>query len=278
METLLVIGLFKSLQHRFSAECTQRNIRYKFILADIGKEGTMDLLPFPKDAVYSFQSWLKEEDEEYQRLNVIYLPYSDLPEELESELDAAYDLGCTINDPGAGEDGWPEILPRRNKPDTVYINQVFEKLVELLPPVQCAEISISEYYHQIEAKNPCVLFSPSVFECCDKVAPFRVKFMKQAVDALAELTIQDPEERIDMFFRKKGIEHAQTGGIKSYLDINYENNNIKSNSCMHLKRGDKTSAESAVRIYYQLAILPKKRLVIIIYAGPHPEDNVVWKM
>lgn len=41
----------------------------------------------------------------------------------------------------------------------------------------------------------------------------------------------------------------------------------------HLKEGDKTSADDAPRIYFDVLEIDNQRRVIISYAGPHPKDG-----
>lgn len=278
METVFVIGMFKSLHKRFSAECNRRNIRCYQVVADIGKQGVMGLVPTPHDAIHAFQEWLKAEDEEYDKLHIILLPYCDITEKMDDELEIAAEFGANVISLEAGCDGWPAHLSRKSKPDSEFLNTVFKKTIELLPEVIEPEISISDYYIQVAAANPNVIFSPHVFEHCNAVASHRKSFMKIAVDALSELLIQPPGLRHDAFFQEKGIDHAQTGGIETHLEVVSENSSVKYTSQMHLKKGDKTSSAAAVRIYYHFIHQDNVSYVVVVYAGAHPENDFSWQL
>lgn len=41
----------------------------------------------------------------------------------------------------------------------------------------------------------------------------------------------------------------------------------------HLKDGDKTTADDAPRIYFDVLQLNEQRIVVVFYAGPHPSDG-----
>ncbi|MFP1902165.1 hypothetical protein ACLEDY_09260 [Lonsdalea quercina] len=278
METLFVIGMFKSQSKRFYAECNRRNIRYYPVLADVGKQGIMGLVPTPHDAVLAFQEWLKNENEEYDKLHIIQLPYCEITADMENELEVAVEFGATLITPEAGLNGWPGCLSRRNKADTDFLNIFFRKITELLPAVVEPEVSISEHYKQVAAVNPRVIFSPHVYHTCDAVASHRISFMKDAANALSELLLQPLGCRNDVFFREKGIEHAQTGGIVTHLNVVSANSIEKYSSEMHLKKGDKTSGAAAVRIYYHFIYHDSISYVVVLYAGPHPESDISWQL
>lgn len=278
METIFVIGMFKSQSRRFSAECTRREIRCRQVLADVGRQGILGLVPTPGDAVLAFRDWLKTENEDYENLYIVLLPYCDITDELYDELDVAVECGATLIEPEAGIDGWPDCLPRKKKPDEAFLNTFFRQMTLLLPTMVEHAVSVSEHYRRIAAENPRIIFSPHVYECCDAVALYRKSFMKDAVNALLALLTQPPDCRIDAFFRSKGIDHAQTGGISTYLEVTSSGSSIKYPSQMHLKKGDKTSIAAAVRIYYHFIQLDDISYIVVMYAGPHPERDISWQL
>ncbi|WP_213713014.1 hypothetical protein [Cedecea lapagei] len=282
MNTVFVIGMFKSQAKRFSAECSRRGTRCRQVLADVGKQGDFVLVPTPHDAVLSFRDWLNSEnDEEYDNLHIILLPYCKITSEMEVELEIAVELGAKLIEPEAGVDGWPESLSRRNKADTTFLNTFFGKVTGLLPLVSEPEVSISDYYKQLSLENPRLVFSPHVYANCDGIASHRKIFMKFAADCLAELLLQPPGCRVDAYFRGKGIEHAQTGGISTHLEVVSEDSNVtrvKHTSQTHLKKGDNTTSTAAVRIYYHFIHHDDVSYVVIMYAGSHPEDEIHWQL
>ncbi|MFV8845439.1 hypothetical protein [Serratia fonticola] len=276
METIFIVGMFKSLNKRLAAECNRRDIRNYQVLADFGKQGFLGLVPTPHDAILAFQEWLKAENEEYHKLHIIVLPYCSITKEMDEELETVEEFGASVEYVEAGCDGWPSLLPRKKRPDTEFLNNVFKKTIELLPPIVEPEISVSDYYYQVAQANPKVMFSPHVFEHCDYVAPHRKLFMKSAVDALSEFLKQPPGLRVDAFFQEKGIEHAQSGGIITHLEVVSGNSKVKHSSQTHLKKGDNTTSAAAVRIYYHFINQNEINYIVITYAGAHPENDFSW--
>ncbi|HGH4634281.1 TPA: hypothetical protein ACJIWT_000783 [Enterobacter bugandensis] len=276
METIFIVGMFKSLTKRFASECNRRDIRYHKVLADFGKQGFLGLVPTPGDAILAFQEWLKAENEEYHKLHVIVLPYCSITKEMAEELEAVEEFGARVKYVEADSDGWPSLLPRKKRPDTEFLNNILKKTIELLPPIVEPEVSVSDYYRQLAQSNPKVIFSPHVFDCCDQVAPHRKLFMKNAVDALSEFLEQPSGLRIDAFFQGKGIEHAQSGGIVTHLDVISGDSKVKYSSQTHLKKGDNTTSAAAVRIYYHFINQNDIYYIVITYAGAHPENDFSW--
>ncbi|WP_407578949.1 hypothetical protein [Citrobacter koseri] len=278
METLFVIGMFKSQSRRFSAECNRRELRCRQVLVDVGRQGYLGLVPTPSDAVLAFRDWVKTEDEDYENLHIVLLPYCEITDDLYDELEVAVEFGATLIEPEPGLDGWPDSLPRKKKPDEAFLNTFYGKMTELLPAVVEQMVSVSEHYRQMTAENPRLIFSPHVYELCDEVASHRKFFMKEAANALSELLVQPAGCRIDAFFRSKGIEHAQTGGISTHLEVISSGTTIKYSSEMHLKKGDKTSSAAAVRVYYHFIHHDDISYVVVLYAGPHPDRDVSWQL
>ncbi|WP_197359985.1 hypothetical protein [Ralstonia solanacearum] len=81
MPAVFVIGLFKSLQRKFDADCGRNGIEGRSILVGIGAEGTLTLLPIEKDAVYAFRAYIDSLDH-YTDAHVIVLPYAPIPADL----------------------------------------------------------------------------------------------------------------------------------------------------------------------------------------------------
>lgn len=275
MSAVFVIGLFKPLQKKFAADCARKKLRYKAVLADIGAKGTLTLLPFENEAIYSLRAYLDSLDD-YADAHVVVFPYAPIPPDLEVELDALSDVGGTIIRGANGQDGWP--LLAQKKPDTAIINAAYQRLWLGMPALEPeAEPSPSEYFRQVADANPRILFAKDVFNCCDEVAAHRRDFLKRAVDALVDFAADGSGGRIDAFFREKGLDHAQTGGINVTLEVFLGTKSVHSETTKtHLKQGEKTTPEGAARLYYQVFAHEGCTYVAILYAGPHPERDLRW--
>ncbi|WP_155282216.1 hypothetical protein [Ralstonia solanacearum] len=273
---MFVIGLFKSLQRKFDADCGRNGIEGRSILVGIGAEGTLTLLPIEKDAVYAFRAYIDSLDH-YTDAHVIVLPYAPIPADLEVELGTVAEMGGVIIRVAAGQDGWP-LLGKKQKPDTTIINDAYARLRQELPvSQQQGTPPPSEYFRLVAEANPQIIFATGVLATCDTVADHRYDFLRSAVDALVEFAMDGAGGRIDAFFRARGFDHAQTGGITTTLEVLDGTNTIhRGTSNTHLSQGRKTTPQGAARLYYQVFTHQGLTYVVVLYAGPHPDRDVRW--
>lgn len=275
---VFIIGLPKSIKARIEVEARRNGMRLISILCDIGKEGTLMLLPHPDQAIYRLHSYYKELGD-IADAYIIVLPYAPIPKDLETELDLLDDMGGgTTVRPKQGQDGWVQNGAKR--PDMAALNAIYERLLrELIPGnnfVTAPEDLPSEYFRAASQAIPQLIFAENVFDVCDQVAKHRHSFMKNAADAFSKMVKESGQVGpVDKFFAKLGLDHAQTGGIQTTLQVNNGASNIyHKTSSVHLKRGDKTTPQAAPRIYYHNFLHGERYYVVVLYAGPHPDVDV----
>ena len=271
MNNVFIIGLPKPIRRKIEADALRNELRLKSILCDIGKEGTLTLLPHPKQAIYDLRSYidaLEGIDDAY----IIVLPYAPIPKDLDIELCTIQDIGGTTVRAIQGDDGWKKMETR--KPDTALWNSISQRLLQELIPVQ-NELP-SDYFRAASEANPQLVFAEKVFEICDQVAIHRQNFLKNAADAFTQMVEKNGQVgRVDTFFSNFGLEHAQTGGIQNTLRVRKGGNCIyDKTSSVHLKQGDKTIPQAAARIYYHALLLEERYHVVVLYAGPHPDADI----
>jgi len=273
---VFIIGLPTSIRARIEADARRNNIHLISILCGIGKEGTLMLLPHPDQAIFRMRSYygqLEDVDDAY----IIVLPYAPIPKDLEEELDLVDTMGGTTVRPKEGQDGWIQNVAKR--PDTAVLNSIYKRLLnELIPDneLQAQEDLPSEYFRAVSEAIPQLIFADDVFDVCDQVAKHRHAFMKKATDAFSEMVAMNGQVGpADTFFTKLGLEHAQTGGIQTTLQVNKGVSNIyNKTSSVHLKQGDKTTPQAAARIYYHSFLHETRCFVVVVYAGPHPDADL----
>lgn len=273
MAEVFIIGLPTSIRARVEAEARRNGMRVSSVLAATGPEGTLRLVPHPRQAIYTLRAYLGRVPGGIQAARVIALPYAVIPEDVRAQLETIPSLGGSFVSPIAGQDGW--VALNQPRPDAEFLNELTMRLLIALFP-NAYELP-SAYFRAISDANPRVMFHHDVFAECDLVAEHRRPFLRRAADAFADLAARDGKVgRLDEFFRTHGLDHAQTGGIRATLQV-YEKAKCLHDSASnaHLKQGDKTTAESAARIYYHTVSLPRGYCVIVVYAGPHPNKNVV---
>lgn len=272
---MFIIGLPKQLRAKFEAAVKKAGERVSSVLADIGKEGTLQLLPHPGDAVHKLRAYYDQFSGNYGDAYVVVLPYALIPTDVDNELEALEELGAEIVYVSEGDDGWP-VLAKKARPDTRFFNEVFNQLMVVV--FGNDEELPSDYFRSISEINPHIIIAKNALETCDQVAEHRRDFFRIAADALIKMVDKNGEVGpIDAFFRDLRLEHAQTGGISTTLTVIRDGKQVHHRTThTHLKQGDNTTPQAAARIYYQGFHWEQQYYVAILYAGPHPEDNISY--
>lgn len=272
MSKVFIIGLPKAIRGQVEAAARVHNISIKSVLADKGERaGSLRLVPYPERAIEELRAYA-DEYENFSDASVLVLPYAKLPPDLNEELDAFEALGGFVERVHQGQNGW-EKFPKTQL-DKSFYDSVFRSITQNLFPQD--ELTPSEYFQEIALRNNQFLIPEGALNCCDEVADHRYEFLKDVADALQKYVINGGSNgRIDAYFNDLGIEHAQTGGINATLRV-FEHGTCVHNhtSNTHLKKGDNTSRIAAARVYYQSFIHNDRLYVAVLYAGPHPENDI----
>lgn len=274
MNKLFMIGLPKDARLRTEAAARQREVELTSVLAGIGKEGTFKLLPHEDQAIYALQDYIKGTGEDYGTCHVCVLPYAPLPSDLQGELDTLEDLGATVVYPASGVDGWPSKSSAKRR-DQAFWDGLHGALTATLPGQAPPRQQPSEYFRTVADANPRLIITQDSLQYADDVAEHRYEFLRRAADALALYTREGSGGRIDAFFASCGLDHAQSGGITATLRLHKDGATVLAQSCStHLKQGDKTTRIAAARVYYHAFTIEGTPHAAVLYAGPHPEDDV----
>jgi len=273
VDCVFILGLPKAIRARIEGAAKKEGIRISSVLSDIGKKGSLQLLPDPSDAVHSLKAYYDQFSENYENAFVVVLPYAPIPVDVDGELLVLEEFGAEIVYISEGQDGWP-VLAKKTRPDTRFLNEVFQQL--MLEILGEEDVLPSDYFRSVAEKNPNFLIIKGALDTCDQVAEHRREFLKMAADALSKFIDKGGRVgRIDAFFGTMGLDHAQTGGINTTLSVFKEGRRIyHKSSNTHLKQGDNTTPQAAARIYYHEFSLEERCYVAVLYAGPHPETDI----
>lgn len=276
MSGVLIIGLLKSMTQRFKVECAKNRVEISLVEADFGNRGnSYTLIPYPGEALEAVRSYADKLDN-WADAHVIVMPYAEVPGDLDEELEILADEGATIVRAESGSDGWP-VIPRKKKADANLIEQIRVRLWVELPVSSTLpeeNVAPSVFFRQVCEANPRLIITEQVYQVCDLVEPSRYDFLRRAVDALAEFTRDGSEGRIDNFFRRRKLTHAQSGPNKSALELTFKGKVILDETVeTHLKQGDASTPQFAARLYYHHTEVDNGLCVVVTYAGPHPEGN-----
>lgn len=273
MAGVFVVGLPIQLRPRLEGVARKEGVTVSYALAGLGKQGTFMLMPSPEDAIHLLRTYYDQFPAGYDDARVIVLPYAPITSEIQNELLVLDDLGAEVAFISAGEDGWPT-LAKKARPDSRFLDDLFHALVAEIFGVE--EELLSEFFVSLAARDARILIAKGALDSCDQVADHRIDFFKSAAEAFNVLLEKNGHVgRLDAFFREKGIEHAQSGGITTTLKVSKNGAVLYSRSSnMHLKQGDATTPQSAARLYFHQFFIEEVCHIAILYAGPHPDSDI----
>jgi hypothetical protein len=268
MSKVCFVGMPMQTRARVEGAAKRKGIEVTSLLADVGSQGTLKLVPNPDHALYLLQAFTTAFDD-LAEAEVVVLPYVHLPAPIADELDALEALGGKIVRPEPDGTTWPG--KKTGKLDQAFLDHLFRGISTLLPQAR----SPSEHFKEIAERNNRFILTKGALDLCDEVAEHRLDFLLRVANAFELFLNEGSDGRIDAFFQKLGLDHAQTGGISATLEVQHEGKTIhRETTNIHLKQGDKTTAAAAVRVYYQRFSYNQQTYVAVLYAGPHPETDV----
>lgn len=277
MLRILALGVPVQIRARLEKEANRHGDNIASILCEIDKYGFYQLLPKPNTAIHHLRVYYEDDafQTSYEDALVIVFPYAEVPTEIDAELLVIEELGGRVIYTKAGVNGWPEVPSRRKKGrDDNFFDAVFKAANNEI--FGAPEIPASQLFLRITEICSRIIVTQGALHACDQVAKHRIPFIENSALAFVEFIENNGAAgRIDAFFRERGIEHAQTGGIETTLKV-YRGGKCIYNSTAHthLKKGDKTKPQAAVRIYYHIFYVDKEQYIAVLYVGPHPEYNI----
>lgn len=274
MTRVFMIGLPAPVRLRVEAEALRRDLEVSNIAAGVGKAGTFKLLPHDNEAIYRLQEYMKGEADNYEGCFALVLPYAPLPNDLIDELEVLKECGAKVIFPTPGESRWPSKSSARRR-DQAFWDALYEAIIAELPGEALQVQAPSDYFRSLAANNTRLIITARSLESADDVAVHRYEFLRRAADALDQYARSGSGGRIDAFFASHGLDHAQSGGITATLKL-YKAGVVSSHEChTHLKQGDNTTRIAAARVYYYAFTLEEKPYAALLYAGPHPDEDVM---
>lgn len=270
MPAVCIVGLPVQLRTRLIGTAKRRGVSLTVLLTDFGPKGTLWFIPSAELAHHLLNTYTESLGEDLGSGEILVLPYAHVPPEIDQELAAVEELGGRVRRVLGSEAGWPPLPP--GKLDQQFLDAVYAAVVSTLP----ASTSPAARFAELAAENPRLLITKGSLEQCDDVAPHRYEFMVRVANAFDQLLRKGAGGRIDAFFAKLGLDHAQSGGVTTTLKLLNSDDDVilEASSNMHLKQGDKTTPSAAARVYYQLISINGVQHIALMYAGPHPEDDI----
>lgn len=273
MTRVFMIGLPATVRLRVEAEAVRRDLEVSNIAAGVGNAGTFKLLPHANQAIYRLQEYVKGEADNYEGCFILVLPYAPLPTDLIEELAVLREFDARVISPTPGESRWPSKSSARRR-DQAFWDTLYEAIIAELPGEALQLETPSDYFQSRAANNPRLIITSRSLESADDVAVHRYEFLRRAADALDQYARCGSGGRIDAFFACHGLDHAQSGGITATLKL-HKAGLVSTHEChTHLKQGDNTTRIAAARVYYCTFTLEEKPYAALLYAGPHPDEDV----
>lgn len=122
-----------------------------------------------------------------------------------------------------------------------------------------------------------ILFAELWNTDADLISERRWRFIMDSVSALVDYA-RDPSvanQGLDNYFGARKLNYATSGPVEvAYRVVDLNGGVLVSNvTKWHLKKGDKTSAEDAPRIYFHTERVNEELYVIMLRVGPHPSGS-----
>lgn len=245
---------------------------------DFNRKGDFALVPSEEDAIHALYHYCDNLVDTYAQAEILVLPYASFKDSLQLELDALEGMQATVRYVGGSQSAWPQIQARQ-RPDNRFYQDVLKCLIEELVGVD-EDQPPSVYVREIVQACPNLIIVEDAIKQCDDIAPHRFTFIRDCIDAFAELIeLKGGSGRKDAFFRSKNLHHAQTGGIEIKLTISIDGHDLGTRGVhTHLSKGQKTTPAAAPRVYYHDLYHNSQLYIFLLYLGPHPEDDLTRKL
>ncbi len=107
----------------------------------------------------------------------------------------------------------------------------------------------------------------------DEIAEHRWGFAKNSVDLLVRYANGEQLGPPRDWKAVHGVDFAGNGRVAYKLSVTCGTETCRQRSEWHLKSGDRTTRESAARIYFARVELPSGVKIVVSYVGPHPDDG-----
>lgn len=272
MDDIFIVGLPRDLRSRIESTVVRSGAQVKSVLAANGTPvGSLKLLPYPGQAAHDLRSFLDERTA-WSQIQILILPYAPLPTDLLDEIRAVEEYVGIIHLPKAGEGGWP---PKpKHAPNKQFTDALLPLICSQLFP--SADQLPSAFFAELVEECKQILIPAGAIDECDTVSPLRHTFFIDAGRAIRDfLSMGGDVGRVSEFFEGRGLLHAQSGGIYAAIEVIRNGQTVYTHRTQtHLKKGDKTSARAAVRLYYHFFPMDGDLYAAILYAGPHPDTDV----
>lgn len=266
MSLFVLVGLPNALRQRFDTDARRLEIRAELICADYGPKGSLRLLPHPSQAIHDLRR-IGDSTDDWTELRFLIFPYAPCPTELEDEINTLCELGAqtlTVT--------WPDSADRRLKPTT--LDQIYSVIDGNV--LETSTAPPSDFFRFLSQRTGRFIVPESALRECDLVAQYRFSFLRKCASAFESMVkANGAPGGLHQFFQDRQIHLATTGGIDTTLSVFITGKRIYNETVnYHLSKGQSTTPQAAVRVYFHQFIYADDCYVVVMYAGPHPSSNI----
>lgn len=151
-----------------------------------------------------------------------------------------------------------------------------QQLREWLVPRGRVEVSYkkpSEAFLAAVQRSSTLILHPDALNTADQLVEHRWRFAETGADLLARYAAGEQLGALREWKQKFAVDFAANGRVIFKYKWTCGNECREGRTEWHLKEGDKTTRESAARIYFARVEFSGGARVVILYVGPHPEDG-----
>lgn len=151
-----------------------------------------------------------------------------------------------------------------------------QQLREWLVPIDRAPVTYdkpSVAFRAAAHRAPFLVLHPDALKSADELARHRWAFATLGADLLARYASGESLGALRGWKAAYGVDFAANGRVCFKYRASCGTDRRESRTEWHLKEGDKTTRESAARVYFDRVDFSSGPRVLVFYVGPHPDDG-----
>lgn len=131
----------------------------------------------------------------------------------------------------------------------------------------------SAAFQDAAQRQPALVLHPDALNFADDIDKHRWKFVTLGASLLARYAAGEQLGALRDWKPTHGVDFAANGRVAFKYKGTCEGESRNARTEWHLKEGDRTTCESAARIYFARVEFSSGARVVVFYVGPHPDDG-----
>lgn len=270
---VFVVGLPSTLRLRLIAQAELHQAALSFSLTAPDRSGQWVFVPFEGQVAYDLAAF--SDIHAWDTIHVVVLPYVKCGQRVLDALDVLQTAGARVSYLKAGIEGLPEEIKEGAEAHDP-INQLFLAIGQRLNWEARADPVAR--FRAIARRNKHYIIFDGALDNCHEAPVYRHCFLNNTADLLEKFLKKRGVlgKTLEAFFKEKNIDFCKSGGIETTLTLQQCGRRVSGphDSKIHVKDGDRTTPQAAVRVYFQYLEYGQAFYLFLFHAGSHPDRNI----